>query len=156
VIKLIAIVDENFGISKNGEIPWSFKEDRIFFRQKTEFSTVAMGRRTFESIGENPLKNKVNCVLSRSINRFGNSVEVFSSPEKLMGAHKDFWLIGGAEIFNYFLWNNLVDYALITKVQKDCGADKFIDALSLEQLDETVLKYADSYTIRQYAKKPFL
>jgi dihydrofolate reductase len=153
VIKLIALVDENFGISKNEEIPWSFREDRIFFYQKTNFSTVVMGRKTFDSIGGKPLKNRINCVLSRNVEHLGNSVEVFSSPAKLVGVHKDFWVIGGAEIFNYFLRNKLVDYALITKIHRDCCADKFVDASLLEQMEVSTLKRADLYTIYQYTQK---
>ncbi|MDR2268304.1 MAG: dihydrofolate reductase [Holosporaceae bacterium] len=154
MIKLIAIVDKNFGISKNEKIPWSFKEDRIFFCRNTKFSTVVMGRRTFDSIDRNPLKNRLNCVLSRSVEHFGNSVEAFSLPEKLMDVHKDFWVIGGAEIFDYFLRNNLIDYALITKVHMDYCADKFINVSLLKQLEANVQQQTDSYTIYQYIKRP--
>ena len=35
-INLIVCVDKNFGISKNGSIPWKIKEDLNFFQDMTK------------------------------------------------------------------------------------------------------------------------
>ena len=44
LLKMIAIVDSEFGIAKNGKIPWSFEEDLKFFREKTLHNIVIMGK----------------------------------------------------------------------------------------------------------------
>ncbi|MDR1362195.1 MAG: dihydrofolate reductase [Holosporaceae bacterium] len=151
MIKLIAIVDGCFGLSRRGEIPWSFREDMAFFRRQTEFSTVVMGRKTFDSISRNPLKNRVNCILSRSLKSVGD-VEVFSSPSRLMDKYKCFWVMGGAEIFSYFLRNNLVNYALITKVHQSHDADRFMDESALSTFNCGTMKQNSWYTIYEYTK----
>ncbi|GHU16018.1 hypothetical protein FACS189472_00150 [Alphaproteobacteria bacterium] len=150
MIKLIALVDQQFGISKNSEIPWSFSDDLKFFRKNTENCVVVMGRKTFFSIPNAPLINRTNCVLSvvalpastggKGINAHAADIEVYSSVEDLMRKHTDFWVIGGAEIYNYFLTNHLVNYALITQVHRNYNADKFIDeSLLIEFQKKTLL-----------------
>ena len=63
-LKMIAIIDSEYGLAKNGEIPWSFAEDLKFFYRKTKNNIVIMGRRTFESLGA-PLKNRANYIISK-------------------------------------------------------------------------------------------
>jgi dihydrofolate reductase len=49
-------------------MPWPALPGELkFFREKTENSVVIMGRRTFESLGLKPLKNRVNVVISRTL-----------------------------------------------------------------------------------------
>ena len=67
-LKMIAIVDSEYGLAKNGEIPWSFAEDLKFFYRKTKNNIVIMGRRTFESLSA-PLKNRANYVISKKLAR---------------------------------------------------------------------------------------
>ena len=64
-IILIAAVDQNLAIGKDGGIPWDIKEDLKFFREKTQNSAIIMGRATFDSIGR-PLPNRKNIVMTRS------------------------------------------------------------------------------------------
>ena len=56
-IVLIAAVDINLAIGKEGKIPWDIKEDLKFFRQNTENTAIVMGRATYDSIGR-PLPNR--------------------------------------------------------------------------------------------------
>lgn len=42
----ILAVDDNYGIAKNGNIPWYSKEDLIFFKNKTDNNVVIMGKNT--------------------------------------------------------------------------------------------------------------
>ena len=64
-IILIAAVDQNLAIGKDGGIPWDIKEDLKFFREKTQNSAIIMGRATFDSIGR-PLPKRKNIVMTRS------------------------------------------------------------------------------------------
>lgn len=147
MIKLIAIVDADFGIAKNNEIPWSFKEDRIFFAKNTENSVLVMGRKTFFTIPH--LKNRICCVLSKT-NISG--VEVFSSIDSLLKEHDDFWVIGGAEIYNEFLKRELIEYALITEMKNRFFADTFMDRSLLTAFTQKTLTENDKYSINEYRK----
>jgi dihydrofolate reductase len=48
-------------------IPWYIKEDMLFFKCKTINNIVIMGRKTFESLGNKPLSNRYNIVISKSL-----------------------------------------------------------------------------------------
>ncbi len=62
-IVLIAAVDINLAIGKEGKIPWDIKEDLKFFRQNTENTAIVMGRATYDSIGRDKY-----IVINKSIN----------------------------------------------------------------------------------------
>lgn len=149
MIKLIAITDSEFGISKNGGIPWSFSEDRRFFKQQTIASTIIMGRRTYESLGCKVLASRKNCIISTTLKHYDTDIEVFSSLEAAIEKYNDAWIIGGTEIYNYALSNGYVDHALLTMVHKRYNADKF---LMKEHLPDhyNILHSADTYDIREY------
>ncbi len=63
MITLIAAMDENNVIGKDGEIPWYISGDLKRFKKLTIGHTVIMGRKTFESIGC-LLPNRNNIVLT--------------------------------------------------------------------------------------------
>lgn len=149
MIKLIAITDSEFGISKNGGIPWSFSEDRHFFKQQTIGGVIIMGRLTYESLSCKALPLRRNCVISTNLKNHDTDIEVFSSLETAIEKYNDAWIIGGAEIYNYALSNGYVDYALLTIVHKRYNADKF---LMREYLPDhyNILHSTDTYCIREY------
>jgi dihydrofolate reductase len=55
-------------IGVRNSMPWpALPQELKFFREKTENGIVIMGRRTFESLGQKPLKNRVNVVISGTL-----------------------------------------------------------------------------------------
>jgi dihydrofolate reductase len=68
-IEAILAVNKNYGLAKNGQIPWKSKNDMIFFKNKTINNVVVMGTKTFLSLpkGE-PLKDRLNIILTRDVN----------------------------------------------------------------------------------------
>lgn len=149
--KLIAVVDSDFGVSKNQDIPWIFDDDLKFFKKVTQNFAIIMGRKTFFSIKNVPLKNRINCVLSRTIKKL-NGVLTFDSFEAALKQYKNAWIIGGAEIYNYALKNNLVDYAIITQVHKRFESDKFIERSFLELFKKKTLFTVKYYDITSYLR----
>ncbi len=67
MFSLILAVDSDFGIAKNGVIPWIIKEDLSHFRVTTTDNIIIMGGKTYESIGSKPLSNRINIVISRKL-----------------------------------------------------------------------------------------
>ena len=115
-IILIAAVDKNLAIGKNGQIPWKIKEDLKFFKEKTEGTSIIMGRSTFDSIGR-PLPNRKNIVMTRSPRNRKGVIEVGSREEALKKASqfsKDVNVIGGEYIYKEFL--PLASKLLITEI----------------------------------------
>ena len=142
--KLIAIVEKNFGLSKNGEIPWEFDEDRAFFRKLTQNSVVIMGKNTFFSHKNFPLKNRINCVITKT--NIPNAI-CFTTLEEAVEHYPDAWIIGGAQLYNYALRKDLVDEAIITQVDQEHDADTFIDAKYLENFDRELLTKKENYSV---------
>jgi dihydrofolate reductase len=149
LIKLIAITDADFGISKGGKVPWQFKDDLKFFKKQTENSVVMMGRNTFFSIPNAPLKQRINCVISKTLGSIAG-VEVFESIESAVRKYPSCWIIGGAELYNYSLQKKLVKYALITQVHKRFCADTFIDESLLNDFIKNVIIKNKTYSIYEY------
>jgi dihydrofolate reductase len=151
MIKLIAIVEKNFGLSKDGKIPWEFSEDRAFFQEMTQNSIVIMGRNTFFSHKNFPLKNRINCVITK---KAIPDVTCFSTLEGTIKNYPDAWIIGGAKLYNYALQKDLVDEAIITQVNQEYEADEFLCVKYLENFDRELLKKEENYKIWKLKKPP--
>jgi dihydrofolate reductase len=64
---LIAAIDADGGIGKDGYMPWHYPEDLKLFMKLTIGSTIVMGRKTFEGMfdrGKAPLKNRQNIIVT--------------------------------------------------------------------------------------------
>lgn len=112
IISIIVAMDENRVIGNKGELPWGkLPADRRNFREITLRKVVVMGRKTFESLKE-PLPDRINIVITRSIDLFGTNGWIFvpskkealSTVEALMHRDKqEIMVIGGGEIYKLFL-----------------------------------------------------
>ncbi len=130
-MKAIVAVDEKWGIGKNNDLLFSIPEDMKFFRTTTLNKVVIMGSNTLKSFPNgNPLKNRINVVLSSKIKR-DDCIVVGSVDELLTEIKKyppdDVFLIGGA-----MLYKTLLPYcseALVTKVKADGNAEVFFPNL---------------------------
>ena len=87
-IFLIAAVDKNLAIGKNGKIPWHIKEDLQFFQKNTLNTAMIMGRSTFDSIGK-PLPNRKNIVMTNSPTNREGVIEVCDIESAIKEAKKD-------------------------------------------------------------------
>ncbi len=146
---MIAIVEKNFGISKDRKIPWEFKEDRALFQKLTKNSVVIMGRNTFFSHKNFPLKDRINCVITKTSIP---NVTCFSTLEEAIENYPDAWIIGGAQLYNYSLQKNLIDEAITTHVNQEYEADTFLNAKYLKNFDRELLKKEESYSIWKLKK----
>jgi len=112
---LVVCIDRNYGIAKNGEIPWKIKEDSDYFRDliKTKVNgkpnVIVSGRKTFEKMGF--MKDHFNIVFTRdvigndSIIQVHNEEEFFSELSKL--DYGNIFICGGSDI--YKLFTNLIE-----------------------------------------------
>lgn len=149
-MKLIAIVDADFGISKDEKIPWSFSRDLKFFKSSTMGSAVIMGRKTFLSL-KKPLEGRINCVISHSIKSHPGFV-FFPSLEAAARKYPNAWLIGGGELYKYALEHDFINEAFITIVHKSYAADKFLPSSFFKCFTPTILIEDQAYRIIKYSK----
>jgi len=130
-LSAVVAVDKNYGIGKDGGLLFSIPEDMKFFREKTRGGVVVMGRSTFESFPNGPLKNRVNIVLSKSA-AFEGTVACQSIEELfaiLPGyADKEIFVIGGEAIYSALI--DYCDTAFVTEVSEEAEADRFFPRLS--------------------------
>lgn len=103
ILSLLVAVDESNLIGNGNKLPWHLPADLKYFKNLTWGMPIAMGRKTFDSIGR-PLPGRTNIVITR--NRawaFENVSAVYSLDEAVAVAQelsvKELFVIGGAEIF---------------------------------------------------------
>lgn len=131
IISLVAAVDSKNGIGLNGKMPWGYiNEDMEFFRGLTTGSTVIMGRVTFESLGNKPLPNRKNIVISSEANvayyfKYNNLFYESSLENTLLRLlnEEQIFIIGGESIYK-----KAIDYAdriFLTHIDKDYHCDRF-------------------------------
>ena len=125
----IAAVSKNNAIGKGGKLPWHYSSDMKFFRETTTGHAVAMGRKTWLTLGK-PLKHRLNIVISRDSNiEPQESLVVLRDIESVLSLNKslttDLFVIGGAQIYKEFLPH--IERWVNTEVPvKVDGADAFM------------------------------
>ena len=130
-MRAIVAVDKKWGIGKNNDLLFSIPADMKFFRSTTLNKIVVMGGNTLRSFPNgNPLKNRINIVLSRTIERQDCTV-VKSYTDLLRELKKyptdEIYIIGGASVYKEML--PYCDEVLVTKVDADGNADVFFENL---------------------------
>lgn len=116
-MKVIAAVDENWAIGRNGDQLIYISEDLKHFKALTTGHPVILGRKTLATFpGGRPLKGRRNLILSRDPGFAPPEAEVFSSLEELLAAApQDAFVIGGASVYQALL--DRCDTACITRIE---------------------------------------
>lgn len=135
MFSVIAAVDSNNGIGKDGGIPWHCPADMQHFRKTTLNHIVIMGKHTYSRI-KHGLPNRITCVISRTIAQpISDSVKVFRDPWDCVrwcqanrnASHavnegeptkykRKLYVCGGAQIYDWFYKNGLVGEEIITNI----------------------------------------
>lgn len=144
MIKIIVAVgnyvpEKGFPIGKNGGMAWNFPEDLKWFRKTTEHNIVVMGRNTYKAIGEKPLPNRDNYIVSNSMTEtpegfcgiLHNIDEIVDLSKNQIG---DVYIIGGAELYRSVLDADIVDEVLNDFIDVEVpDADTFFQPLDLNK-----------------------
>ena len=99
-IALIAALDRNYAIGRNGAMPWHLPDDLKRFKALTLGKHVLMGSKTARAIGR-ILPGRVNLVLTRGSNgAFAGQKPVSSIDAALdIAGGQDLMVIGGGEVY---------------------------------------------------------
>ncbi|MEO2262728.1 dihydrofolate reductase [Dorea sp. YH-dor228] len=132
-MNIIVAADKNWAIGKNNKLLVSIPQDMKFFRETTTGKVVVMGRKTLESFpGGQPLKKRVNIVLTSDKNYHVNGADIVHSIDALLEELKkypaeDIYVIGGESIYRQLL--PYCDKAYVTKIDHAYDADTFFPNL---------------------------
>lgn len=102
MITIIAAIANNLVLGKNNQLIWHLPADLKRFKLTTTGHTVIMGRKTFESLGNKPLPNRTNIIISANKNfKAKNCVLAHSLQEAIFYAKADAnpFILGGAHIY---------------------------------------------------------
>lgn len=159
-MKAIVAVDLNWGIGYKGNLLQRIPGDMKYFREKTIGRVVIMGRETMESLpGKEPLKDRINIVLSRKENLKKEKFNICHSLAELFLVLKNYdsdnvFVIGGESVYTLLL--PYCTEAYVTKIENTYPADKFfpnLDQLSqwkLAEVGEEQSHGAVSYRFLKY------
>ncbi|CAM3968307.1 dihydrofolate reductase [Saccharibacillus endophyticus] len=123
IITLIWAQGENGVIGRDNALPWRIPADMAYFRRETVGKTVVMGRKTWESFGSKPLKDRKNIVLTRDVSYTADGADVVHSIEDALSAAdgEEVMIIGGSEI--YALSLPIADRLRVTRVRESFEGD---------------------------------
>jgi dihydrofolate reductase len=135
-MKLIAAVDMDWGMGRDGQMLVHLPADLKRFREITLGKVVVMGRKTFESLPKRPLPGRINIVLTRNRpHDYENIISAGSIKElyNVLGRYKsdDIYIIGGQSVFSEML--EKCDTALITRIEGIYDADVFFPDLDIKK-----------------------
>ena len=129
-MNMIALVDQNWAIGKDGEQIVYIPSDLKFFRETTMGHPVILGRKTLATFpGGRPLKGRRNMILSRSPGFAPEGAEVFQNlPALLEAAPEDAFVLGGATVYAALL--DRCGTAYVTRIEASFpGPDCFFPNL---------------------------
>lgn len=100
MIALVAALDRDFAIGREGQMPWHLPDDLRRFKQLTLGKPVLMGSKTARSIGR-ALPGRANLILSRAASApYEGQQLVRSFDEAIVAAgESDLMIVGGGEIY---------------------------------------------------------
>lgn len=159
----IMAVDSQFGIAKNGNIPWRSNTDLNFFKEKTMNGVVIMGAKTFITISK-PLPNRLNIVVTsnakeyqQKYSQYSNTCLQFVSLNECKDLLKynsfnthNVFIIGGNQLFNALSEYCSIFWLTVLNNNYDCDIKLKINL----DLYDRLIEYTDEeLTIYKLIKK---
>lgn len=137
MISLIWAMDRNWLIGKGNILPWRYKKDLLYFKEKTANQTVLMGDMTYDSLKsyykDRPLPFKEMFVASLTDRTFEGATKISDIDHFLKTNEKDLYVIGGKTIYKLAL--PYADRLYITWVDADHEGDVYFPSFDLSKFN---------------------
>ena len=134
VISLIVAASENNVIGKNNQLLWRLPNDVKFFKNTTWGMPVIMGRKTYESLSNEPLPGRVNIVVTHQKDwkpQNEKAQVAFSLQEAIELAKradcKEAFIIGGGKVYAESI--SIADKIYMTRVHTTIDGDAFFPVI---------------------------
>ena len=142
-MNIIVAMCKNRGIGFQNKLPWNLKLDMAYFKKLTigdGNNAVVMGKNTWLSIPNRPLKKRDNIVLTNTMTKaigtpntyvLGNSIKSEINMEEWVNQfnYDNVWIIGGESVYNTFITNYLIKTIHLTEIDKEYECDTFFPYL---------------------------
>jgi dihydrofolate reductase len=145
MVKIILACTLDGGISFNNKIPWYIKEDLNLFKIITNNSNIIMGYNTWLSLPKKPLINRNNIVLTKNNKKNMEinypNIKTYDNIDDTLKKYNNnnSYYIGGSQIYNYLINNNLVTEAHISFINNKYECDNFIEINKLREKKHTII-----------------
>lgn len=133
MISLIAALGKGGEIGLRGQIPWHISEDLKNFKKITLHHCIAMGRKTFESLGQ-CLPGRTSIVLTRGQGYLPDGALRAKSVDEVLSlgqeqGETELFVVGGAQVYRDFF--PLVERMYLSRVDYKGPADTYFPAIDL-------------------------
>jgi dihydrofolate reductase len=178
---LIAAIDRDGGIGKDGYMPWYYPEDLKLFMNLTMGHTIVMGRKTFDGMfdrGKAPLKGRQNIIVTSQAAEYRSRFADKYSPSQLsfttdlycqdlnLDIDNKIFYCGGANIYQQIIDcpeetpENRVDIIYLSRFAESYDCDTFFPQDDRSLANE-FMPYIPTYltctsTEKILAQKPFI
>lgn len=139
-IVMVAAMAKDRVIGKDNKLPWHLPADLQHFRSVTMDRVVVMGRKTWDSLGEQKLPGRIKVVLTRDPSSIPESPDVmameFTTIEDFYArfeGYRSLVIIGGAEIYQLFM--PYADRIEMTMIFAEFEGDTFFPPLGEEWVE---------------------
>ena len=143
MFKIIACINGKRVIGRDGNLLYHIKNDLANFKSMTVGNVIIMGRKTFESLPNgSPLKDRINIILTTDT-EYGvepadnvfitNSIEDTVNLCEALFPTKEWFVIGGGNIYKQFMESELVDEMRLTVVKDEQDGDTFFPEFSEDE-----------------------
>jgi dihydrofolate reductase / thymidylate synthase len=164
---IIVAIDAGNGIAKDGNIPWSSKDDMRFFRETTigkRKNAVIMGRLTYEAIPEEyrPLEGRKCIIVSRTwrqeahpeISVYASLTEALAGIGSSINAYDDVFVCGGEQLYAEAIrdFAYLCKKIYVTRLKADYTCDQFFPY----DLIKDFKQLSDPVKTRDYTRYTFV
>jgi len=135
MIRAILACDDEWGIGKNGDLPWPHNPaDLRWFKQCTDGDVVVMGRNTWDSLPVKPLPKRKNLVVSQTAQPQPNvevvKPDIFKSRLHILAEEMPVWIIGGAHLIETSL--DIIDEIWLSQIEGTYDCDTFLPRTAIE------------------------
>lgn len=158
MIRAILACDDNWGIGKDGNLPWpNNPADLQWFKENTTGGVVAMGKATWDSLPKKPLPNRNNVVVTSSTDDYnggGYHYMRFETAQKdlvNMNRLQNIWIIGGAKLVEGLI--DIIDEIWLSRIDGVYDCDTFLNKdLITENFTIGNMKVDEQLTIEHWVK----
>ena len=126
MIRAILACDEDWGIGKDGSMPWPHnRADLQWFKKMTYGYSIVMGRNTWNSLPVRPLPGRQNIVVSTTTVE-GATYTIglgkdFKSQLVDLNLEQPLWIIGGGQLIEGCL--DIIDEIWLSRIEGEYDCD---------------------------------
>lgn len=152
----IMACDPEGGIGYQGRLPWHLPEDLKHFRDTIAQQIIIMGKATYLVTKEVSNPGQYSVVFTQHPEdvhlHYGVAVSSIDEFKKLtcLPADKALYMIGGHQIAELFILNNLLDNFILTEISKTYHCDTFFRKDLLATWPKVTIKETAEFSMNNY------